>query len=101
RPDVIVKDGFCIAPSDPRSGDWKFVRADLGANCAQMYAFDVNGDGLPDIISSSAHEIGIWWYEQKRGPHGPEFVKHLIDDSFSQPPRLGLPATTGDGLPAL
>lgn len=101
RPDVIVREGFWVAPSDPRSGEWKFFRADLGANCAQMHVFDVNGDGLPDVISSSAHEIGIWWYEQRKGSNGPEFVKHLIDDSFSQSHSLVLADMNGDGLPDL
>jgi hypothetical protein len=63
-----------------------------------MIAYDVNGDGLPDVLSSSAHAIGVWWYEQRKGPNGPEFVQHVIDDSFSQAHALVLADINGDGL---
>ena len=33
-----------------------------------MPVIDVDGDGDADIISSSAHHYGLWWYEQT--PHG-------------------------------
>ena len=34
---------------------------------AQMYAYDVNGDGLNDVITSfAAHGYGLVWYEQFR-----------------------------------
>lgn len=97
RPDILCKDGYYEAPKDPRSGPWKFVRADLGPDCAQMGVTDVNGDGLPDVISSSAHNIGVWWHEQKRGPNGPEFVHHTIDASFSQSHALAMADMNGDG----
>ena len=33
----------------------------------QMYAYDVNGDGLNDVITSlDAHGWGLAWYEQSR-----------------------------------
>ena len=42
-----------------------------------MFAYDVNGDGKADVISSSAHNYGIWWCEQKPGKDGnPVFVQH-------------------------
>lgn len=102
RADVIVTKGYWEAPAAPRADSlWKFVSADLGPDCAYMYAYDVNGDGLPDVISSSAHGIGVWWYEQKRGANGPEFVQHVIDDTFSQSHSLVLTDLNGDGLPDL
>ena len=45
---------------------------------------DVNGDGRPDVISSVAHDYGIFWIEHGRG----KWVKHLIDDSWSQAARV-------------
>jgi hypothetical protein len=97
RPDVITKAGWYEQPANPRTSPWKFVPANLGPDCAQMVAYDVNGDGLADVVSSSAHNIGVWWYEQKRGANGPEFTQHVIDDSFSQSHSLVMAHITGDG----
>ena len=99
RSDVIIKDGYWEAPKDPRSGPWNFVKANLGDDCAQMQVYDVNGDGLNDVISSSAHGIGVWWFEQRKGANGKaEFIRHTIDDSFSQSHSLMLADLNGDGL---
>jgi hypothetical protein len=98
RPDILVTGGYWEALPDPRSGPCKFVPAKFGPDCAQMHAYDVNGDGLTDVITSSAHNIGIWWYEQAKGPSGPEFRQHVIDDSFSQSHALVLADINGDGL---
>jgi hypothetical protein len=98
RPDILMTKGYWEAPKDARAGSWKFVPANLGPDCAQMYTYDVNGDGLMDVLSSSAHNIGLWWYEQRKGPNGPEFVQHVIDDSFSQSHALMMADINGDGL---
>jgi hypothetical protein len=63
-----------------------------------MITYDVNGDGLPDVIASSAHAAGVWWFEQRKGANGPEFVKHSIDDSFTQAHAIVLADINGDGL---
>jgi hypothetical protein len=99
RPDIITTEGFYKAPSDPRTGPWPFVRAKLGQPCANMLVYDVNKDGLPDVISSSAHGVGIWWFEQRKSGSGePEFMEHLIDSSFSQTHALILADMDGDGI---
>ncbi len=99
RPDVIVRTGYWEAPNDPRAGPWKFVTTNLGADCAQMAIYDINGDGLNDVISSSAHNIGVWWHEQKKADDGRQvFVQHTIDNSFSQSHSLMLADINGDGL---
>ena len=39
----------------------------MGVGGSQMYAYDVNGDGLNDIITAlAAHGLGLAWYEQYR-----------------------------------
>lgn len=98
RADVVCTEGYWEAPEDRRSGPWKFVPAKLGQPCAQMIVYDVNADGLPDVVSSSAHAIGVWWHEQRRGANGPEFVQHTIDDSFSQSHALVMADINRDGV---
>jgi FG-GAP-like repeat/FG-GAP repeat len=95
RNDLIIRSGYWEAPADPRQPNWKFVRANLGDECAQMHVYDVNGDGRNDVISSSAHKIGVWWHEQQDAG---KFLTHKIDESFSQSHSLELADINGDGL---
>src|SRR5439155_26816863 len=70
--------------------------AKLGEDCAQMYVFDFDGDGDNDVLSSSAHGIGVWWHEQLPGE---KWETHLIWSGFSQSHALCLADINGDGLP--
>jgi hypothetical protein len=97
--DVLVTGGYWKGPADPRSGPWRFVRTNLGQDAAHMHVYDVNGDGLNDVISSSAHKVGIWWHEQQRRADGSvTFVEHLIDQSVTQTHALELIDLNNDGL---
>lgn len=99
RNDVVINTGYWEAPLDPRTASsWKFVKVDLGEDCANMQIYDVNGDGANDVITSAAHKVGIWWFEQKKGSNGTEFIKHEIDNSISQTHALMLADINGDGL---
>ncbi|WP_209332763.1 FG-GAP repeat domain-containing protein [Lunatimonas salinarum] len=98
RPDIIIKEGWWEAPENPTSGPWPFHSAALGEASAQMYAFDVNGNGLQDVISTSAHQLGMWWHEQITGDQGNvQWVTHDIDDSFTQTHGLELVDINNDG----
>lgn len=99
RNDVLVTAGYWEAPIDPRSASgWNFVKTSFGEDCAQMQVYDVNDDGLNDVITSSAHKIGIWWFEQKRSKDGViSFVRHDIDNSIAQTHSLMLADINGDG----
>lgn len=100
RPDLLTPRGFWSMPA--RSDDpWPFTAADLGPDCAQMYVLDVNGDGLADVITSSAHGFGIFWHEQQRSGGAISFVSHTIYDGFSQSHALEVADLNGDGLPDL
>jgi hypothetical protein len=100
RQDVIIHDGWWEAPAkaaDSSSGEpapWKFHNANLGTLCAQMYAYDVDGDGDNDVISSSAHKYGIWWHEQTKDG----WVTHEIDKTVSETHSMCLADINGDGL---
>ena len=93
-----------IVPFAPHGG-----KTDGGA---QMYVYDVNGDGLNDVISAiAAHGWGLAWYEQlkEKGPKGePTFKMHLFMNkkttdnrygiAFSQLHAVELVDIDGDGL---
>lgn len=104
RNDVLSPNGWWEQP--PTAGNavtgvpepWLFHPAPFGEAQAQMYVFDFDGDGDNDVVGSSAHRRGIWWYE--RLPEG-EWKTHLIDDSIAQTHSLVLADMNGDGLPDL
>ena len=95
--DVIIKEGWWEAPEDPRQSDWVFHPANLGEASAQMYAHDLDGDGDQDVISSSAHELGIWWHEQAMEGEKAVWTTHLISDQYTQTHGLAHIDINGDG----
>jgi len=100
--DVIIKSGWWQAPTDVKQENWKFYSADFGEDCANMFVFDVDGDGDEDIISSSAHNYGIWWHEQKKDSAGNTFWQtHVISKLFSQSHALVMTDINGDNRPDL
>jgi hypothetical protein len=102
RTDIITPKGWFEAPPDPRKGEWVFhPDFDLGGT-GFIYTHDVNGDGLPDLVTSLGHEYGIFWYEQQKDSAGNRtWVKHLIDDGWSQSHAMTLADLNGDGRPEL
>ncbi|MGA2662577.1 MAG: TIM barrel protein, partial [Verrucomicrobiota bacterium] len=107
RPDFIRPDAWFEAPADPRNGAWIEHSLALGGldgkaeHTPQILVYDVNGDGLNDIITSSAHGYGIFWYEQVRHGKDITFKQHLIDQSWSQAHSLVLADLDGCGVPEL
>src|SRR5262249_12893971 len=53
RLDVICTGGWWEQPEKVTDAPWKFHPAPLGAACADMYAYDLDGDGKADVVSSS------------------------------------------------
>lgn len=73
-------------------------------HASNMIVYDVNDDGLADILVSSAHRYGIFWWEQlnERTPNGElRFRKHVIDDTWTQAHYLGWADINGDDTPEL
>jgi hypothetical protein len=75
----------------PQSGAWKYHPAAFGRwtrsspGGAEMAVYDVNGDGLNDVVTSlQAHGLGLSWFEQKKAADGTRsFVEHPIMTDFS------------------
>ena len=107
RPDVIRPNAWFEAPADIRTGTWIEHPLGLGTkegkpgHTPQILAYDVNADGLLDIITSSAHGYGIFWYEQVRNGSEITWKQHTIDDTWTQAHSLVLADIDGDGAPEL
>ena len=113
RNDILEKDGWWEQPAS-LTGDPVWKKHPLpfapGRGGSQMYVYDVNGDGLNDVITArDAHGYGISWFEQKRGADGAvSFHEHAITSTkpeekiagvqFSQPHAVELVDLDGDGL---
>ena len=110
RLDLIEKDGWWEQPAalagDP---EWKFHAGPFGLGGSQMHAYDVNGDGLPDVVTAlTAHAFGLAWFEQYREGGEIKFREHVIvgkeaaDNKygvkFSELHAIDLVDIDGDGL---
>ena len=98
RNDVIITEGWWEAPEDRTQSPWTWHPVKLGAKCADMIAHDLDGDGDNDIISTSAHDYGMWWHEHVKGEKGIEFKTHEFFRAFSQAHAVHLVDMNGDGL---
>ena len=82
RDDVVIATGWFEQPSaNADSATWKFhaVPFTNAYGGAEMYAYDVNGDGKMDVITSlAAHDFGLAWYEQDTVNGETIFRQHII-----------------------
>jgi len=105
RDDILVKEGWYEHPEgDPLAQAWAY-HADWDQELAScpMLVYDVDKDGVNDLITSRAHDFGIYWW-RGLGPDDSgklQFDSQLIDDSFSQAHCLHLADLDGDGEPEL
>ncbi len=107
RTDILEKRGWWEQPADwDGIAPWKFYPAKFGdKGGAQMFGYDVNGDGRTDVISSlDAHGYGVCWFEQNADG---SWKQHLLTDTpqqkgstgvaFTQPHAVDLVDLNGDG----
>lgn len=78
RIDVFCCGGWWEQPEMLDGKPWSFHAVDLGPDCADMFTYDVDGDGKTDILSSTAHGYGLWWHQQKPGKDAPAFVRNEL-----------------------
>ena len=110
RTDILEKDGWWEQPASLAGNPvWKHHPQNFGTGGAQMFAYDVNGDGLNDVITSlAAHGYGLAWYEQVKEGGEIKFKGHTIMNKephentygvrFSQLHAIDLVDMDGDGL---
>jgi hypothetical protein len=88
RTDILVGTAWIQQPAaGAESGLWEVHPAPFGrgndpfVRGADMFLYDVNGDGLPDVITSLfAHGPGLAWWEQQRNNGAISWKMHMIMD---------------------
>ena len=104
RLDVIIPHGWWEHPETLGAGPWNFHPLVLNKEgtgdslrAADIYLYDLDLDGDNDLIMSSAHDRGIWWFDNVGTAAEPKFAYHLIDETYSQTHALNLADINGDG----
>jgi hypothetical protein len=111
RVDIVEAAGWWEQPAEAKPDQaWIFHPFHFADAGAQMLVYDVDGDGLADIITSwHCHLYGLVWWQQIRNDSGaPDWKKHVIlspspdltksDFRVSQMHALQLVDMNGDGL---
>lgn len=108
--DILMADGWWENPGPAsEKTSWRHYPADFGQGGAQMYAYDVDGDGYNDVITSlAAHGWGLAWFRQSRHDDEIHFEQRLIMGGrmrdnpygvrFSQPHAIALVDVDRDGV---
>ncbi|MEK6233380.1 MAG: VCBS repeat-containing protein, partial [Planctomycetales bacterium] len=109
RPDFLMAGGWWEQPEKLSSSLWEKHPHRFGNGGAQLHAYDVDGDGDNDVITSlAAHGYGLSWFEQVKKEGKIDFVQHEILSAkanqklngvqFSQLHAVELADVNGDGL---
>ena len=98
RNDILTPQGWLESPAAADTpwklhGDYSFDK-----HVGFLHVFDVNQDGLADIVTTHAHDYGIYWLEQTSAG---TFERRLIDDAWSQAHAMTMKDLNGDGYPEL
>lgn len=109
RPDLLEREGWWEQPADPSETPWTFHPFLFAARAAHLLVYDVDGDGLNDVVTAlDCHLYGFAWYRQVRKNGTITFEKNVLIPSepgegffpkVSQLHSLVLTDMNGDGIP--
>lgn len=78
---------------------WVFHPADLNDPVADIVGYELESPGKVDLISSSAHQFGIWAHSRRGSKDSPSFVRvDLFPKLVSETHSLQCVDLDGDGL---
>jgi hypothetical protein len=101
KADVLTTHGW-FEQIDANKDQWKWHGDwDLGDAGFPILGYDVNHDGRMDLIYGQGHGYGLYWLEQAGLADAPKWIRHSIDESFSQSHALALVDIEGTGTPEL
>ena len=101
KADVITPHGW-FEQIDADNDKWVWhADWDLADTGFPVLGYDVNHDGKMDLIYGQGHGYGLYWLEQAGTPAHRIWIRHTIDESFSQSHALALVDIDGDGIPEL
>ena len=101
KADILTTHGW-FEQIDANNDKWQWhADWELGDAGFPILGYDVNHDGKLDIIYGQGHGYGLYWLEQSGTPQHRTWVRHTIDESFSQSHALALVDIDGDGAPEL
>lgn len=99
RPDFVFSGGWHEGPADPFDTDayvWH-PEFNLGAASVPVIVYDVNEDGLNDLIVGESHNYGLNWYEQGLENGNRTWTKHEFEKGRAQYHDLQLHDIDNDG----
>ncbi len=96
--DLIAPHGWYEGKETSDGMQWTWhPEFQLGQMSCPVLTWDVNQDGLNDIVYGLGHDYGLYWLEQTRKKEEREWARHLIDKNWSQPHYLWVGDLNRDG----
>jgi hypothetical protein len=104
RGDFVIPTGWLEAPAKLFEEEWKFHQDFTLSKYKNRHAsvpilvYDVDGDGLADLIYGEGHNYGLYWVKQAINPAGQRYWQHhIIDTEHSQYHDMRLADIDNDG----
>lgn len=104
RNDVVIPHGWWEQPATLEAKPWAFHELKLAAKeggepekGADIHSDDLDLDGDRDLIMSSAHQFGLWWFESGEKQSKPGVTAHVLKEPCSQTHALLFVDVNGDG----
>jgi hypothetical protein len=99
RIDLLTPKGWFEGPADPKQETWTWHPDwNLGATGIQIFARDIDGDGLADLVYGMGHNYGLYWQKQSKGSDGKStWTRQTIDKTIASVHTLLWADLNGDG----